>query len=377
MSVQKFAYIDYLRGIAILAVIAVHSHQTIAGIFAFLAASFNYGQLGVQLFFVVSAITLCLSMTARDASEGPRSFYIRRFLRIAPLYYIAILFYFLWRPLHVFLSNGSLKLNPNYNFKSITENIFFVHGFDPTNFNYVVPGGWSISVEMTFYLIFPALFLLKKTVSRKSFYVFSAVAIAAIGLIQAALIYLLLPEWTGKFVSNEGFDFFYASFGNQLPVFLIGMIAFDFLNQRISGMWLILVLVLIGIAAVLQNHSGLSFGMNGFFYPILSASAFGIIAVALSTVQMPNWFILKGLRQIGIYSFSMYICHFFVLDLVRLAFSRAGFYSLINPNALAFVIWVTTTALTCCVAHFTYSFIERPAISIGARMLSRRAPSIG
>lgn len=31
----------------------------------------------------------------------------------------------------------------------------FVHGFHPQSINSVVPGGWSIAVEMTFYAVFP------------------------------------------------------------------------------------------------------------------------------------------------------------------------------------------------------------------------------
>ena len=88
-SLSKFEYIDLLRGLAILGVIAVHSQEQIPTLFQLTSSIFNYGQLGVQLFFVASALTLCLSMTERKEAT-PVNFYIRRFFRIAPLYYFGI-----------------------------------------------------------------------------------------------------------------------------------------------------------------------------------------------------------------------------------------------------------------------------------------------
>ena len=90
---HKLQYIDILRGIAILGVIAVHSGQQIENLFPIVRSISNYGQLGVQLFFVASALTLCLSMSERN-EKSPFNFYVRRFFRIAPIYYLAIIFYF-------------------------------------------------------------------------------------------------------------------------------------------------------------------------------------------------------------------------------------------------------------------------------------------
>src|SRR5947209_6454020 len=91
----KNLYIDILRGIAIFGVIAVHSHQYITGLSWVISWVFNYGQLGVQLFFVASAVTLCLSMNGRKENSS-HNFYIRRFFRIAPLYYFGIPLYLCW-----------------------------------------------------------------------------------------------------------------------------------------------------------------------------------------------------------------------------------------------------------------------------------------
>ena len=81
-SITRFRYIDAIRGYAILMVIAVHTSHYFSELSAPLATITAQGARGVQLFFVVSALSLCFSWTARKESAG--AFYARRFFRIAP-----------------------------------------------------------------------------------------------------------------------------------------------------------------------------------------------------------------------------------------------------------------------------------------------------
>lgn len=55
---MKLKHIDALRGIAVLLVILVHTSQSIPGISLPLRYFSKYGQMGVQLFFIISAYTL-------------------------------------------------------------------------------------------------------------------------------------------------------------------------------------------------------------------------------------------------------------------------------------------------------------------------------
>jgi peptidoglycan/LPS O-acetylase OafA/YrhL len=91
-AAEKLEYIDVLRAVAILMVIFVHNSQTVNGLSTEVKSISEYGQIGVQLFFVASAYTLCFSQTKRRQDKFPlRSFFLRRFFRIAPLYYFAII----------------------------------------------------------------------------------------------------------------------------------------------------------------------------------------------------------------------------------------------------------------------------------------------
>jgi peptidoglycan/LPS O-acetylase OafA/YrhL len=92
---KRYSYIDSLRGFAIIGVLIAHT-----GLYGNVAypsllrnlAEIDVGPRGVQLFYVVSAFTLCVSFSKRrNIEKHPiRNFYVRRFFRIAPLFYLAI-----------------------------------------------------------------------------------------------------------------------------------------------------------------------------------------------------------------------------------------------------------------------------------------------
>src|ERR1700677_4057654 len=65
----------------------------------------------------------------------------------------------------------------------------FIHGWHPYTFNSIVPGGWSIAVEMNFYLLFPFLYRFLGRSLRKSV-VFVLASIIYINAINRCLPWL-------------------------------------------------------------------------------------------------------------------------------------------------------------------------------------------
>jgi peptidoglycan/LPS O-acetylase OafA/YrhL len=153
---EHLAFVDALRGWAFLGVLLVHV-QTILPLphrLRQLAGAANYG---VQLFFVVSALTLFMSYQARRQRDRRplAAFFIRRLFRIAPLFWLAVPTYL------AFLGTGPRDSAPTgIHLGQILATLAFVHGWYPTSINSVVPGGWSIAVEMNFYLLLPVCFVI-------------------------------------------------------------------------------------------------------------------------------------------------------------------------------------------------------------------------
>ena len=93
---KKYDYIDSIRGFAIFGVVLVHSSQWVAPTSSILSSIAAQGARGVQLFFIASALTLFLSMASRKQQQEEMlilSFFNRRFFRIAPAFYLAIIAY--------------------------------------------------------------------------------------------------------------------------------------------------------------------------------------------------------------------------------------------------------------------------------------------
>src|SRR5690349_748407 len=99
-TANKLGYIDLLRGIAILGVLMIHTGgQTDATYMPETVRTIILnGRMGVHLFYFASAFTIFLSYQNRYNKElhPVKNFFVRRFFRIAPLYYIAVIYY-LWQ----------------------------------------------------------------------------------------------------------------------------------------------------------------------------------------------------------------------------------------------------------------------------------------
>jgi peptidoglycan/LPS O-acetylase OafA/YrhL len=103
---KKFDFIDALRGVAVFDVIMSHAQRDVelwgymgskATLSPWLHCITAQGARGVQLFFVLSALTLCNSQSQRRTGENTWiDFFSRRFFRIAPMFYAALFFYTIW-----------------------------------------------------------------------------------------------------------------------------------------------------------------------------------------------------------------------------------------------------------------------------------------
>jgi peptidoglycan/LPS O-acetylase OafA/YrhL len=159
--------LDSLRAIAVILVII--SHWLPKGYFINQITNNKLGAFGVNVFFVLSGflITGILLQNRADAqsqniSKGQviKNFFMRRSIRIFPVYYLTITFLLLFAP----YTQTGIKDNFIY-FFTYTANLYF---FKNQAWDGMLSHLWSLSVEEQFYLIWPWVILFCKEIYLKS-----------------------------------------------------------------------------------------------------------------------------------------------------------------------------------------------------------------
>lgn len=296
---SRLASLDTLRGVAILLVMIFHCtifFQPHVGLVKFA----QYGAHGVQLFFVISAYTMCYMWRAREGESKPvLKFFIRRYFRIAPIFcLVAVAWYVFW------LVHGG-KAIP---FWKLLATVLFINGFNPSTNNAVVPGGWSIAVEMSFYALFPIIYFFcsKGTLRTISVFLMSYL------LLNIFAQYLLLDWMALDLMNSDHSEFLYQSVWTQLPVFLLGILAYQVrqmgLKWRAAGFCLMFFIL---TTFVLKYY----FHINArpFFWVVCS-----FFALSVSLAVRENW-VLLPISWLGGMSYSLYLSHFAVLDVLNWA----------------------------------------------------------
>ena len=345
MTKRRNESLDLLRAIAISMVVAVHTAQApeaiLKGTKVFAS---SYGGMGVQLFFIVSAFTMMLTFGSSADLRHTLAFYVRRIFRIAPMFWTAAIVYGAW---HGF--------SPRYwapegiGWADVWLTVSFLHWLSPNAFNSVVPGGWSIAIEVLFYALFPIFLYLFR--SGKQSFVYAAILV--IHLVGPIAVRAIFHEHLSKTIAPEHMyqvnAFFQASLPNQIICFGFGFVLYQLLMEKklpLAG-WL--------FVAVTTLYS--PFGLQVFCLFLFS---FFVMSVGLRS----NLCSLAG----GL-SYSVYLIHFGMISGAEHIQKSMNWYL---PFELLFIVIM---ALSLAVAKFiTKPLIEDPFIGIG-RIVARRVKS--
>jgi peptidoglycan/LPS O-acetylase OafA/YrhL len=362
-----YRYIDALRGVAFLGVMSVHVTQQAP---PYLGGSFAaVGVYGVQLFFLLSAITLLRSMAVRAGKERTplRNFYTRRLFRIAPLFWFAIGLY-----LAVDGFGPGFWAPGGRTFWDIASTALFLHGWTPHTINSVVPGGWSIAVEMTFYAVLPFLAARVRSLHAAVWWALGAT-------VAGSVLFLTLQPWLMR-VAPEGQAYLATAFLKfwfpaQLPVFMLGFVAYfclhspsftRFLSQPGIPM-LLLATAILGTLALMHTVSAV--------VPLHVLESVLFVLLIFSLAAKPLRLVVnRVVSGIGTLSYSCYVLHFAMLRLADGIVQREWFGPLpdpFGPQAHFLALWFATLALSITGSLVTYNLIERPGILLGNRLISR------
>ncbi len=360
--------LDVLRFAAFFAVFIGHAFSgaternlTIEGYPRFIAAPLadliQTGRFGVTFFFLLSSYLITTLLLREDAASGRidlKAFYIRRSLRIWPLYFFFLAICFWGFPAVGLAGIPNVAKIPFSLFVGNWALITFPHGWIPS-FPYTVFSHlWSVSIEEQFYVFWPLALVLFgcNRIRKMAFVLLATASIARVFLIH-------------HYVSEKDEFRIWINTLTQLDPLAAGAliaVAFrDSIPSTKSGMR-----GLLFFGGVALPPLALScFGLNGWgpllTYPLVTAGM-AMILVAVLTDSPRSWLRRGPLVYLGKISYGLYVYHLLMLWIAYRywpsSYERTFVVGLLGTIAVAIV---------------SYNLLERPFLKLKERFSHIRA----
>jgi len=368
---RRVPELDGLRGFAILIVVLVHYgyYEGTAGppLLVHMRNVFGLGWTGVDLFFVLSGFLIGgILLDAKSSTSYFKTFYVRRFYRIIPIYYLWILSFlalvvFGGKLLQARTHSGVL---PPLGFELFKHFLFLQNTFLSKQVS--LTGSWfgvtwSLAVEEQFYLAAPLLIKF-----------FNAARLR----ILLILVIVLAPLLRTYFYLTEGatFNHAYTLMPCRADALALGVLAVllwrderfrALLSAHRTHLFLLLVTLFAGMIVLwlwfpnpfegLTSTVGLSW--VGLFY----------VVVLLSALLSPSGLLarftrLGPLRELGRVSYCVYLIHVAVAYMIFNLIARTTPY-LSDLKSLG--ITLLCAAITYLAAKLSWIFFEGPLVQIG------------
>lgn len=329
-SGSKINSLDGIRGLAALLVLAQHTGLTKTG-----------GIFGVWLFFCLSGFLLAgpfVKNPALGVSPSYMSGYLfRRITRIVPMYFVVITI--------LFLFTGKIDVALRHYLFLQADGHF-----------------WAISQEVFFYLVLPIVMALGYLICRTALWLhiifLMVLIVAAHRFLTVDVIYLYgnnehLKPMVGIFLTGTAAAFIY-EFLKKNRGSVIGRRPFPPLFSAAGLLILIVSLFMSSSPIAALEH------INPFSRPELFGPAAGLFILA--TLLSKNSFLdrmmsSRVLRAVGIVSYSFYLLHPKIIDVVR---GTSDYFASYFPAGVS--LFLIAGAATYLISIFTYSFIERAFI---------------
>ena len=344
----RFEAIDALRGIGALAVALMHVYYMlgVSQDAPFLNVIMQHLGAGVQLFFIVSAFTLCLTHEHKAENRVVSYFLIKRYFRIAPLFYLCVI------TTYVVLKIKGIEVY-HYTPVSVFTNAAFVFNLIPSvDVALSLTGaGWTIGVEFLFYFLFPAFVLLLRRPMWLGI-TFGVSLIVAIGI---------------RANTSDPYLQYYCFLGH-LPTFLSGMLLYR--------VWKALPAATDYARNVFATASGMIFFVVSFVIICAPPPAWSMhlcwsgafLFLTLSVLLRRNRLIANSASvYLGRISYSLYLLHPIVIWIVASWFGR----QLISPTVRTLIVYISVFAILLPWAAISHRFLEAPSNSIARRLIAR------
>lgn len=350
---KRLAFIDTLRGIAVLCVLLQHvleqivlTGQTGAAegmLHGLIGYYFNFGRFGVVLFFFVSGFVVPYSFP--DSAAPVRDFAVSRFFRLYPMYWLSIILAL------AILPTAEAKVFPVW--QVLVNLTMFQNVIGLPN---MVVAHWTLAIELIFYIGCVVLFA--TGLLRRSTAVFVIViSISCAGIILPMLFEQRIVSRLLEVVLN-------------LDAMLIGKITRDTVMGRKLRWWHVAICLGLYSAFAMVIFKRLYGGdyQGNFFYSYSIASAY--VAAGFTFVTFACYgdrLASRGLTFIGVISYSVYLMQVYVLAAAVHYFGAGS--SL--PQWMLFA--ASVVSVTILISWASFYAVEKPAVAFGRTYRSRRS----
>jgi len=371
LASTKRQYFENLDGLRLLLATAVLSAHSMLGdslkaicpseFVKRIISTFSNGPYGVSFFFVLSGFLITyLMLEEQELTSGfsIKNFYVRRILRIWPVYYGLLVFTFIIYPkVKVFI--GIADQNPF----DIVHQMLFLANFDSIRVNHLglksvapmmVNINWSVSIEEQFYLVWPMLFLIFR--GRKFI---------------IAILISLLGCWLFRLCNTDGDILYYHTLAVVGDLAIGATFAyFSFYRQeqiialltRLNRI-AIMGIYISGILLLMYNDV-----LDPLVFPMIRvANALFFAFVILEQSFSPNSFFkfsnAKRLSAMGKYTYSLYMLHPLGIQTAILVFRYTGIQRE-NSFGLAMLYVLISFIVAFALAIASYHLVESKFLTL-------------
>ena len=369
-AAHRIPLLDGLRGYAVLLVLVYHFaapfRQSADTAAAFVYRIISFGWTGVDLFFVLSGFLITgILFDAKGSAGYFRTFYMRRALRILPLYYGALAAIF-FLPRMVDSPTAERFATP------ASDQIWYWLYLQ--NFH-IMPGDvaqftghlWSLAIEEQFYLVWPVvIFALSR---RTALLACGALAVFALGL----------RVWLVLVVGNHGVTVFSATqtrigglvIGAAVALLARGERGLE-IPRRLAFATVAITSALLAVVFIQSGYFATASRLQSSFG--LSAVAMLYGAVLVLSIERPPRFLAAALGSrsmafFGRYGYGLYVLHVPVLIVLGSSGVTAERLVRLTGNpvvALVAYVAVLLAATTAC-AWLSWHFYEKHFMALKSR----------
>ena len=297
------------------------------------------GGAGVHIFFVLSGFLITYLLLIEESKNGKVNvyyFYMRRVLRIWPLYYLIIVLgiYILPQILNTFIFEGNQVFH-----------LFFLNNFDVVN----SPVGiaWSVAIEEQFYLVWPLIFYLFRQYS---------LLVMSISLFLFSLIFSL---------NVSSFEILYYHTFSNIKFLMAGCIGAQLyfsknkillwaVSRRFLSLTMLLGLtfLLFILSSILENYAAILNLLLIFLYVLI------IISLVVSSDNSYSF-----ISKFGKYTYGMYLYHPTIILIFKIMFDKLNFDY--NKDLFLYILMLLLCFIvTIMISIISFNIIEAPFLKM-------------